>query len=60
LFYTEFLVDKGTELGYWVQRDTSAVKLAPSVGLEALKITYGMIMDWKAWGSNLRSKDFWT
>jgi len=26
LFYTESLVDKGTELGYWVQRDTSAVK----------------------------------
>ena len=25
-----------------------AVKLAPNVGLEALKITYGMIVDWKA------------
>ena len=33
---------------------TLAVKLAPNVGLEALKITYGMIVDWKAWGSNLR------
>jgi len=26
LFYTESLVDKGTEIGYGVQRDTSAVK----------------------------------
>jgi len=48
LFYTESLVDKGTELGHWVQRDTSAVKLAPNVGHEALKITYGMIFNWKA------------
>ena len=35
-----------------------AVKLAPSVGLEALKITYGMIVDWKAWGSNLRPNKY--
>ena len=41
-------MDKGTELGYGVQRDTSAVKLAHNVGLEALKIIYGMIFNGKA------------
>jgi len=34
-----------------------SAKLAPNVGLEALKITYGMIVDWKAWGSNLRPNE---
>jgi len=47
-------VDKGTEIGYGVQRDTSAVKLAPDKGLEALKIIYGMIVNWQTWESNLR------
>ena len=30
-------MDKGTELGNRVQRDSSSVKLAPNVGLEASK-----------------------
>ena len=42
------------ELVFLNHDKTLAVKLAPKVGLEALKITYGMIVDWKAWGSNLR------
>jgi len=36
-------VDGDTELGYRVQRDTSAAKLAPNVGLEASKGPMGGI-----------------
>ena len=42
------------ELVFMNHDKTLAVKLAPNVGLEALEITYGMIIDWKTWGSNLR------
>ena len=45
------------ELAFTNHDKTLAVKLAPNVGLEALKITYGMIVDWKAWGSNLRPNE---
>ena len=36
------------ELAFTNHDKTLAVKLAPNVGLETLKITYGMIIDWKA------------
>jgi len=42
------------ELVFMNHDKAMAVKLAPNVGLEALKITYGMILDWWTWGSNLR------
>jgi len=60
LFNVEFLVDKGTELGHWVQRDSSTVKLAPNVGLEASK---GPMGGQQGQESNLRSsnqRSFWT
>jgi len=34
------------ELVFMNHDKTLAVKLAPKVGLEALKITYGMIVNW--------------
>ena len=34
-------MDGDTELGFGVQRDSSAAKLAPNVGLEASKIPVG-------------------
>jgi len=36
------------ELVFMNHDKTLAVKLAPNVGPEALKITYGMIINWKA------------
>jgi len=36
------------ELVFMNHDKAMAIKLAPNVGLEALKITYGMIVNWKA------------
>ena len=46
------------ELVFMNHDKTMAVELASNVGLEALKIIYGMIIDWKAWGWNLRPNKF--
>lgn len=40
-FRTSFLWTLKAELGHLVQEETSSVKLAPSVGLEASKIPLG-------------------
>ena len=38
MFSSESLVDKFAELEFWVHSATSAVKLAPNVGLQASRI----------------------
>jgi len=48
MFSSKSFVDRYVELVFMNHDKALAVKLAPNVGLEALKITYGMIVNWKA------------